>query len=211
MTSASTATRPDMYISADIECDGPIPGMYSMLSFGLAVAGTYDGCTYAAAPPHANTLYVELKPISDRYDPEMLRHCQLDRNRLELHGTDPRVAMQEAGRWVEETTAGYRPVIVAYPASFDWMFLNYYFVAYGDAGCPFLHSSVICIKSMYFAKANTTVSRSVKPLMPETLKAQPLHTHNALDDAIEQAELFSNIMRWKPHARSCQASQPSSR
>ena len=33
----------DVYISADIEADGPIPGRYSMLAFGLAVAGTYDG------------------------------------------------------------------------------------------------------------------------------------------------------------------------
>jgi hypothetical protein len=28
----------DIYFSADIEADGPIPGPYSMLSFGLAVA-----------------------------------------------------------------------------------------------------------------------------------------------------------------------------
>jgi hypothetical protein len=33
----------DIYISGDIEADGPIPGRYSMLSFGLAVAATFDG------------------------------------------------------------------------------------------------------------------------------------------------------------------------
>ena len=33
----------DIYISADVEADGPIPGRYSMLSFGLAVAATFDG------------------------------------------------------------------------------------------------------------------------------------------------------------------------
>ena len=36
----------DTYISADIEADGPIPGQYSMLAFGLAVAGTLDGTTF---------------------------------------------------------------------------------------------------------------------------------------------------------------------
>lgn len=35
--------QPDLYISADVETDGPIPGPYSMLSFGLAVVGSYDG------------------------------------------------------------------------------------------------------------------------------------------------------------------------
>ena len=33
----------DMYFSADIEADGPIPGPYSMLAFGLVVAGVFDG------------------------------------------------------------------------------------------------------------------------------------------------------------------------
>ena len=33
---------PEIYISTDVETDGPIPGRYSMLAFGLAVAGTFD-------------------------------------------------------------------------------------------------------------------------------------------------------------------------
>ena len=33
----------DVYFSVDVETDGPIPGPYSMLSFALAVAGTFDG------------------------------------------------------------------------------------------------------------------------------------------------------------------------
>lgn len=29
----------DLYFSADVETDGPIPGPYSMLSFGIVFAG----------------------------------------------------------------------------------------------------------------------------------------------------------------------------
>src|SRR6185437_9558285 len=36
----------DAYFSADVETDGPIPGEYSMLSFALVFAGTFDGVTY---------------------------------------------------------------------------------------------------------------------------------------------------------------------
>ena len=43
----------DVYISVDIEADGPIPGRYSMLAFGLAVAATYDGEMFARRAPAA--------------------------------------------------------------------------------------------------------------------------------------------------------------
>ena len=33
----------DVYFSADVETDGPIPGPFSMLSFALVYAGAYDG------------------------------------------------------------------------------------------------------------------------------------------------------------------------
>ena len=54
----------DVYFSADIETDGPIPGPYSMLSFALAYAGAFDGETFYQPATYAETFYVELKPIS---------------------------------------------------------------------------------------------------------------------------------------------------
>jgi len=40
------ANQVDVYFSADVETDGPIPGPYSMLSFALVYAGTFDGSTF---------------------------------------------------------------------------------------------------------------------------------------------------------------------
>ncbi|MCW2865215.1 MAG: exonuclease [Actinoallomurus sp.] len=34
--------------------------------------------------------------------------------------------------------------------------------------------------------------------MPAELPSRRPHTHNALDDAIEQADLFQNLMAWRP-------------
>lgn len=34
--------------------------------------------------------------------------------------------------------------------------------------------------------------------MPRELLSRRPHTHHALDDAIEQAELMSNLMAWVP-------------
>ena len=41
--SVKVGGRVDTYFSADIETDGPIPGPYSMLSFAIVYAGTFDG------------------------------------------------------------------------------------------------------------------------------------------------------------------------
>lgn len=85
--------RTNIYFSADVEADGPIPGPYSMSSFGLAVAGSFDGTTFAPADPAELTFYAELKPISEQYVPEAAAVSGLDRDRLVREGLDPREAM----------------------------------------------------------------------------------------------------------------------
>jgi hypothetical protein len=189
---------PDLYISADIEADGPIPGPYSMLSFGLAVAATYDGTTLARRDPTATTFYAELRPIGDRYEPDALAVSGLDRNRLLREGLDPAAAMTAAAEWVRSAgeAEGARPVFVAYPLGFDWMFMYWYFVRFAEQGSPFGHSRALDLKTLYAAKAGATVGRSVKGRMPRHLLSRRPHTHNALDDAVEQAELCQNLMGW---------------
>ncbi|MEU7550834.1 hypothetical protein AB0B01_00490 [Streptomyces sp. NPDC044571] len=39
---------------------------------------------------------------------------------------------------------------------------------------------------------------AVKGRMPRELLSRRPHTHHALDDAVEQAELMSNLMLWQP-------------
>ncbi|HWT92547.1 MAG TPA: hypothetical protein VN238_06095, partial [Solirubrobacteraceae bacterium] len=73
----------DVYLSADVETDGPIPGRFSMLSFGLCVAGRGDGETFERADPEARTFYRELAPLPDAgCDPEALAVSGLDRDAL---------------------------------------------------------------------------------------------------------------------------------
>ena len=50
------------YIMVDVEADGPIPGDYSMISFGIVVV----------EPALNKMFYGQLKPISDRWIPEAL-------------------------------------------------------------------------------------------------------------------------------------------
>jgi hypothetical protein len=193
--------RPDCFISADVEADGPIPGtdQFSMLSFGLTVAGRWDGTTFTRAEPGADTFYAELRPISGRFDPAALAVSGLDRDALATGGLDPAEAMTKAAAWVRDVAGDHRPVMVAYPAVFDWMWLAWYFGAY--AANPFGHSGCMDIKTLYQARSGARWGDAVKRRMPRHLMSDRPHTHNALDDAVEQAELFANLWAWDGAAR----------
>ena len=54
------------------------------------------------------------------------------------------------------------------------------------------------MKTMYRTKARSLISRSTKHSMPRHLvESRFPHTHNALDDAMGQAELFSSLVAWE--------------
>ena len=140
----------DVYFSVDIEADGPIPGPYSMLSMGIAVAGRYDGETFTPCDLTAETFYAELAPISDEFDEDALTVAHLDRDRLVSEGEDPPEAMARAARWVDDTARGASAVFVGWPAAFDWMFTHWYFVRFAGRD-PFGYASYLDVKSIYVA------------------------------------------------------------
>ncbi|WP_031074891.1 3'-5' exoribonuclease domain-containing protein [Streptomyces sp. NRRL S-118] len=187
--------RPSLYISVDVEADGPIPGPYSMLSIGAAVAGRQDAGGYTAADPEAQTFYRELRPISDAFVPEALAVSGLDRDRLAVEGGEPAAVMGEFAAWAAEVADGAQPVMCGYPASYDWTFLYWYLVRFTGAS-PFGHSGCMDMKTLYATKARLPLRAVAKGTMPRELLSRRRHTHHALDDAIEQAELFSNLMAW---------------
>jgi hypothetical protein len=192
-------TKPNCYISLDIEADGPIPGPYSMLSLGAAVAGTHTAGGFTAADPERQTFYRELRPISDEFVPEALAVSGLDRERLRTEGAEPAVGLGEFSDWVREVSAGAQPVMCGYPASYDWTFLYWYLIRFTGAS-PFGHSGCLDMKTLYATKAGLPLRAVAKGTMPRHLLSRRRHTHHALDDAVEQAELLANLMNWPgPH------------
>lgn len=190
--------RADLYISADIEADGPIPGPYSMLSFGLVIAGRFDGAAFEVRDLEEQTFYRELRPISNEFDSKALQVSDLDRDELLRDGKEPVEAMTDAAAWVREQSADDRAVLVAFPASFDWLFLYWYFVRYAKKGSPFDFSSCLDMKTIFQQRAGVVLDRAGLGDLPPALKSDRPHTHNALDDAIEQGEIFQRLWAWHP-------------
>lgn len=186
----------DAYFSADVETDGPIPGPFSMLSFAIVYAGSYDGKSFVRPNKLDKVFYCEIKPISDRFEKEALDVNKLDRADLIINGEEPSVAMGRAHRWITEIAGKRQPVLAAYPVSFDWTWLYWYFVAFCKHGSPFSHSRCYDIKTAMAVKTGTAISQSGRSKLPHEFRSMREHTHHAVDDAIEQAEIFANVFEW---------------
>lgn len=187
----------DAYFSADVETDGPIPGPFSMLSFALVYAGSFDGQKFIRPEKYDKIFYMELKPISEQFEEEALRVNGLDRNRLCREGLDPAIAMTEASRWVKDAAPGATPVLVAYPLSFDWSWLYWYFVRFSSNRSPFGYSRCFDIKTAVSIKESIPISMAGRSRLRPLLASKREHTHHAIEDAIEQAEIFANVVEWE--------------
>lgn len=194
--------RKEIYFSCDIETDGPIPGVNSMLSLG-SVAFSPEG-------EEIDTFKVNIRPLMfpAKADPGTLewwkRHPDAW-NAATEHAQDPGVATRNFITWIERTLMHYpkhKPVCVCYPAGFDFTFIYWYCVRFGlnvegqdtYKRCPFGFSA-LDIKSFVAAKLKLAFRDTVKENMPVSwFEGLPNHSHDALEDAKEQGMLFFRIL-----------------
>ena len=94
-------------------------------------------------------------------------------------------------QWLRDL--GGEPVFVGYPAAWDFMFIFYYLIRFTGQQ-PFQHS-VLDIKSYAMRMLRKPFYKSTKRRMPKRWFGEQHHTHNALDDASGQGELFLNMLR----------------
>ncbi len=164
-------------ISVDVETAGPNPADYALLSIGA--------CTLISP---RETFYAELKPVTFKVDSDALAVHQLDMNRLLKEGLDAEAALLKLSEWLKQTIADRRgPLFMGFNSPFDWMFLNDYFHRFLGYN-PFGHSS-LDIKSfvMGFKRVPWVQTRM------GALSSKPLR-HNALEDAVDQADIFINLL-----------------
>lgn len=178
----------ELYLSTDIEADGPCPGLNSMLSFGTAV--------YTADKELLDTFSANLEtlpeaspnPITQAWwktQPEAWEACRKDLEK-------PEDVMPRYVKWVKSFEG--KPVFVAYPAGFDFTFMYYYMMRFAGES-PF-KCVAIDIRSYAVAAMKETFQNTHKATFPkEWLEPDLPHNHIALDDAIEQGAIFCNMLK----------------
>lgn len=179
--------KEEIYVSTDIEADGPIPGPHSMLSLGSAafradktLLGTFSVNleTLPGAGGHPRTMaWWASQPeawAASREAPQ-----------------PPAQAMRRYLAWLKELPG--RPVFIGYPASFDFMFVSWYLHRFTGEN-PFGFAA-LDIKSYAMAVLRTAFRDTVKPRMPQHWFDPMPHSHVALEDAIEQGLLFCNLLQ----------------
>ena len=116
-------SREECYVSIDIEADGPVPGLNSMLSIGAA-AFTSDGAL-------ARTFSANLKPLPEAHEDETTLRWRESQpaawEACRAQTQDPEQAQGCLHAWVahQARTLGL-PVMVALPASYDAMWVQSY-------------------------------------------------------------------------------------
>jgi len=184
---APPAPLPEVYVSTDVEADGPIPGLHSMLSLGSAA--------YRADGTLIGTWTANLLPLPGASpDPETSRWWEKHPKALAATTTGrrpPVEAMADYSAWVEGLPGN--PVFVAYPVGFDFGFVHWYLVRF--LGRSVFGESGLDMRSFAMALLRRKYRHSGKRAWPAHWHpAELAHTHVALEDALEQGHQFCAML-----------------
>jgi hypothetical protein len=176
----------EIYVSTDVEADGPIPGPHSMLSLGSAA--------FQADGTRVDTFYANLELLPDAAGhPDTMKWWEKHTEAWKACRKDlspPQLVMKEYVSWLERLPG--RPVFVGYPAAYDFMFVYWYLMRFVGRS-PFSFSA-LDIKTMAMTMLGKDFHASTKKNMPKEWFGQTLHSHVALQDALEQGVLFCNML-----------------
>lgn len=188
----ATPLKPRVYLSFDIEADGPTPRINSMIQFGV-VAVLADG-------REIQSWCVNIKPEEGAVqDPATMTGfwatnpqawMATQTNQVSSH----RFQATLVGFLDKLSSDGYHIVWCAYPAAFDWQWLKDVYQAYKEPNDPDIGYSAKCISTLLWAyeKANKVQD---KDGLKKELAGELTLTHNAEEDARYQAKLFLGLCK----------------
>jgi ribonuclease T len=180
------------YFSVDIECSGPVPGLYDMISLGAVVVyGDREGRLQLG-----ESFYVELKPEGPRVDPGAMKVNGLDIEVLKRDGVVRRDAMLQLTAWTKaHVRPGTKPVFVGHNAPFDWSFVAWCYAA-EELPNPFGYKA-LDTKALATGKLGIHWFDSGKEVLEQRLNLEPEDLglkHRADYDALYQAKLLIKLL-----------------
>lgn len=193
VTNKYCGNRDNIYLSFDIEADGPSPSVNSMVSIGIY---GFNGVGDEVVSYQRN-----IKPCSNRIVdiPTKERFWDKNPDALNFVQTD-QVSAEECMSEISDLYKGlkeknYKIVWVARPSAFDWQWLNCYYNEFGPDDKPNIGFSASCISTAFwiYCQQNKLSKEQQKELWKE-LKGDEDVTHNPLDDARCQGKIMFKLM-----------------
>lgn len=187
-----TSPAKEIYVSVDIECDGPCPGMHSMLSIGAVALDAENGIGTEAIIGKF-TANLDTLPGA-RPDPETMKWWSQNKAAYEKcreNTRKPEPVFKELATWLESLPG--KPIFVGYPTGYDFTFVYWYMHHFAGRN-PFARNA-LDIETYVMAILGVGYLEAGERKWPEHWFDRTLpHTHVALDDATEQGINFLRIM-----------------
>lgn len=178
---------PEIYVSTDIEADGPIPGPNSMLSFA-SVALHGDKTEVGVFTANLATL------PGASFDPRVETWWKQFPDAYVRTRENPRApgdVMPEYLAWLKALPG--KPIFVGWPASYDFLWIYWYLVRF--TGERPYGENALDIRSYAMGMRKSEFRMTARSYLPKRWWDEGLaHTHVALDDAREQGMLFCNML-----------------
>ncbi|MBN2799489.1 MAG: 3'-5' exonuclease [Deltaproteobacteria bacterium] len=179
------------WFCVDIECSGPVPGDYDMISLGACrVHHAAEGLEIGAP------WYVEIAPQGPKVDAGAMKVNGLDLDRLRAEGAARRQALLDLSAWVTaQTLPGTKPVFVGHNAPFDWSFVNWAYHAEGIVN-PFGYKA-LDTKALAMGVLAVHWFDSHKERLDALLDLPPVEqgkVHRADYDAWYQAHILARLL-----------------
>lgn len=175
----------EIYVSTDIEADGPIPGPHSMLSIASA-AFLPDKTIVSSFSANLETLPGATQdPRTMEWwqgFPQAWEECRRDQR-------SPADAMADYVKWLQALPG--RPVFLGWPASWDFMWVYWYLVRFTGER-PF-RESALDIRSYAMGMRRSNFHMTSRSYLPKRWFDERPHSHVALEDALEQGAIFCNM------------------
>jgi len=162
------------HVVLDVESDGPCPGLYNMISFGLvSLADPSISFLGRVAPVIDHPGDPDARAVSGVWFEAQQQYRPAD------------LVLREAHRWLAELTGGKRVVFWSDNPAFDWQFWNWYCHKFvGDNAGGFSARRIGDLDAGRRGEwLNTTAWKK---------RRMTTHTHNPVDDARGNAE----ALRW---------------
>ena len=210
--------KQDRYFSVDVEASGPIPGPWWMPSLGICPTDDLeDGLKLVLKPlvlcyPVLKGIQREdvtgaMKVVSqgvedftwDPSKPDKVNSVDLYNHHV-YFGQEIKPAFQTLKAWLAARTDGgkFRPYIVGAPLSFDFMWLYWYYqFALGEM--PKFGFSGLDMRSYFMGMHGESALRTNKRRYKQKYPTNRPHTHDPLDDAQEQGDIWQQMVTARRH------------